>query len=459
MTNCKNDRVIPLERVVNAALLDARKTAGQSKELFFHFAGRGLRKLQREELKIGVRRVLLPVNHNTKTVTLPPDFEREVFVGVVINGRKVPMVRDTLLVNVGQVEEIDPEECCPKCKQDKAICDDLTVTESTDVVIVNGGSYDKVTIKKLYPNGDYYLEVNTPYYDTVTETVEYALIKKFITKIDLKDCGCPENTVENIEKIKSCNPDVYSCHYCPCDRSSSVRGGYLIFEETGLMQLDYNFNFDQVYVEFIGFMKKVNGQYVIPEVAFETLVEYVKYKDVQNKQNVSRGDKADYLESYRRERASMSKSMNLVSLNTILDAARSVPNFDINWGIGKTICESTSNPYVRKIVSSKVSASVCEANSISIGSNTSGTRHLTPFQLAVVAGSATNVGLPVEGETEYTNAALIGAVNLNTILLNETPLSRLAGHFDFDPAVGKITMFTGPWVAGDRLIASFAKLV
>lgn len=105
----------------------------------------------------------------------------------------------------------------------------------------------------------------------------------------MKVCGCLETTPENIEKIKCCCEDVYYTYYagnCGCSRQY---GSYKIFEESGRIQFDNQFPFDKVYMEYIGFMPKIKGDYYVPEVAFETLVEWTKWKSIANKRGCKDG--------------------------------------------------------------------------------------------------------------------------------------------------------------------------
>ena len=137
---CFTDKLVPLSKVVNAALLSSYQDAGRSKELYYHFAGRAAKKLQTETFHIGKQRALLTVNHATKTVTLPIAFDEEVFVGYIENGQRVSLRRNTNLINEATTEEIECEDSCPKCQQDKGICNDLETTETEEVVIVNGST-------------------------------------------------------------------------------------------------------------------------------------------------------------------------------------------------------------------------------------------------------------------------------------------------------------------------------
>lgn len=448
----ENKRLVSINRVVNAALLDGYEDIGKSKELYLHWAGRGAKKLNRETLKVAKRRVLLKVNANTKTAQLPCDFDYETFVGVVNeHGYRESMPLHSNLTSENTIETIECEDKCKKCDQDLSICNDMTVTVSTETVDVNGTSATKTTTKKLYSDGRYYLETEHPYWDTVTEQIEYATTKEFITQVDLKPCGCIETTTENIERIRNCNRTVYDCYFTECSPSCNVNlGGYKIFEENGLIQLDWCFPYDYIYLEYQGFMLKVNGQYAVPEVAFETLVEWIKFKAIANKKNVTAWDKNWQLSNYNRERRNMLKALGQVSLSSIILAARSLPNFEIVWSSKcSTVCRPTTNSYVSQITSSECSATVAAANCCD-------KKLLTPFQLAVVSADVS--GKPIPGSYTYQNNELIGALNLDYIIVNNNTESKLRGDFTFDSTTGIITRVT-TWAEGDVLIAPFAKLI
>ncbi|HJY24016.1 MAG TPA: hypothetical protein VJ279_14075, partial [Hanamia sp.] len=94
-------------------------------------------------------------------------------------------------------------------------------------------------------------------------------------------------------------------------------------------QLEPGFDYDNVYVEFKSYLPKVNGRYMVPEVAFETLVEWTKFKSIQGKSNFTTYDKNWQLEQYKRERGNMEKAANKASLRVIVDYLRSVPKFEL----------------------------------------------------------------------------------------------------------------------------------
>lgn len=328
-------RTVPLSRIVKASIVDSYEDIGKTQELYSHWAARGLRKLQHETLSLGVRKVLLHVSKGLHTATLPLDFNGDIFVGVIDDkGNKEPLLMMPDLVDIENIKAYACEDKCPRCNQDKAICGDLTTTIEVKIVRINGANYDQTITKKLYPNGDYYLETSTPFQPLdrggfSNNTVQYTITKEFIGKIDLKDCGCIDETVSNLENIKSFNSDVY-CNYFinRCIPCSSRWGGYRVFEETGTIQLDPRYPFDVVYLEYKSFLPKKDGQYQAPEVAFETLVEWIKWKSIANRKNVARWERSDQWEHYRIERANMQKVMGKITVGQLMQSVGLTPKFN-----------------------------------------------------------------------------------------------------------------------------------
>jgi hypothetical protein len=454
-------RTVPLYKVVAAAVVDSHEDIVKVQQTYSHWAARGLKKITRETLKSGKRTVILTVNRNTNTATLPADFGEELFVGVVVNGVKIPLRMRSDLIDEKNVAEVPCEDKCEKCNQNKKICEDLAITEETVLITINDNTYEQTVIKKLYPNGDYYIETKIPVYDLQSSTVIYTTTKQFITAVDLSPCGCIEDTEENKEKIKCCAYDVWCNYYAPCDCNCATDyGGYRVFEETGLIQFDKASSFTKVYLEYYGFMQKKNGQYHVPEVAFETLVEWVKYKSIQNRRNIPDITIQRWFENYRRERGNMLKVMGRASLSAIIKAALSLPKFDFDYDCwaGSTIPCTSVSPASTAVTSS----SVCETTTAPVCPPSS-TKNLSPFQIAVIAGMGQ--GTPTPGGNTYQLDALKGAIGLNMIIVNNAPETILANQFTFDSATGTISRWQGDgvtpnnWAAGDVLIANFSKFI
>lgn len=457
--NCPDilKKLTPMSRVVAASAIDVYEDIGKVQQLFFHWGARGLKKLQSETLKSGKRSALITINQNTRTASLPADFDSELFIGYIKNGIKIPIPLKGNLINTDSITEIPCEDTCEKCGQNSTACNDLTVTESTELIVVNDALYEKTTIKKLYPDGNYYLEVTYPYWDMTNEVIAYATTKEYIATIDLKDCGCINPTVENIETIKANCYDCYCNHYAPCsnicDRDA---GGYNIFEEKGLIQFDFNFRHKQVYIEYLGFIPKLNGQLAVPEVAFETLVEYIKAMSIDGKKSVSNPDKAWRWNRYSIERKAMVKKMNRLSLDQILYAINLTPKFDWTAPSWNNFCPL---PDTDVITVTNASITDCEINAVSCSTVPSTQSKITPFQIAVKVPAGVIDGLPVDGQSTYQNNALKNGLNLEYIIVSNNIFSKQLGQFTFDSAAGTIDISPNQWVTGDVLIANYNKLV
>jgi hypothetical protein len=327
MINNELRKMTPLIKVVRSAAADMYEDIGKVQERYAHWAARGLRKLQREVLKHGKRSVMLPVNRNTLSVTLPPDVDSVTFFGFINEkGKKVPLpTRGNLVAH--QFIDIEEPKQCPVCSQDKAICDELWVSEEINLVDIDGTLYDETIAKKMRPNGDYYEERTTPVKDLSTGIVTYHKSSNFITNLDIKKCGCLDTCNDNMIKLRNYCPHIYAEHFAECECEAKDFGGYQIHDEIGIASIEPQYPYDYVYMEYAGFMPKSHGQYLVPEVAFETLVEFTKHKSVQDRKGVSRGDKQDKFAHYLRERGNMEKVLGRVGLSVIIKAAGMIPQF------------------------------------------------------------------------------------------------------------------------------------
>lgn len=483
VVNCNTElkRTVPLKRCVAAAISDLHEDFGRLEQPMTHNIARGLKKITRETLKTGLKKVTLTVNQSTRSATLPPDFDSEEGVYIINReGFKVPLKLNNKIVDSKNIEDIPCEDECPVCHQDKAICEDIKITEETVYVVVNGITAQQTIIKKCYPNGDFYLETRIPVWDVESSGIIYTTTKEFITHIDLKDCGCIDETPENIDKIRCLCPDVWCTYYAPCDNNCIVDyGGYRIFDDNNIIYFDNPSHFVKVYIEYWGYMIKKNGQYHVPEFAFETLVEYGKDKWLWNKRNIPRWERQDQRAKYREERASMEKLMGRIGLSQIIQAIGLIPKFDLDynpemWCSGYVASYNTVGATANGSVSSSSSGTaVTDTTPSTSGCNDEPVppqecpcpppmRIKSPFQLAVVAGVG---GGPVAGTHLYTNSALKDAMDVGLIIVNNMPETVLGLQFTFNPVTGQIARYQAdgvtpnPWQTSDVLIVPYSKII
>lgn len=478
MADCSTylKRTVPLYRCVSAAIVDSFEDIGRVQQTYSHWASRKLRELNRQTLKTGGRKVTLTVNRSTNTATLPPDFDYETFVAVIVDGKKIRLKLRAELVDSKSIEEIPCEDKCPKCDQPSSICNDLTITEDTVIVVIADNTYEQTIIKKLYPDGSYYLETRIPVLDIESDTVIYTTTKEFVAKIDLKSCGCIDDTPANVETIRCCCPDVYNAYYAPCDNSCTQNyGGYRVFDETGLIQFDGIGKFTKVYMEYQGFMVKKNGQYHVPEVAFETIVEWIKFRNIDGRRSSPNVDKAWRLNMYNIARGNMEKEIGRISLSQIIQAIGLTPKFDIdnyvcedgtgmfNSETGLLSSSSSSNGSGSSSGSTDTTASADDCGT-QVNCPPTSSKSFTPFSIAVIAGVGGSA--PVSGTNVYQDNKLIGAIGVDSIIVNNTNETIKALQFELNTTTGTITRYQGDgvtpnlWFDGDVLIVTtFFKLI
>lgn len=426
---------VPLSKVVSQAMLDMYADLSLSglQQTYFNWASRGMTKLVNEVLKTNVQKVMLKVNRSSNTAILPFGFKKEVFVGVINHyGQKVPLRLRTELTDEKEIDVVECEDKCPKCNANKAVCNELTVTEDTFIVIINNATYEGTTIKKMYPDGRYFLETRTPVLNINTNRIEYSIQKKFVGTVSLKPCGCVEETESNINLIRTCRPEIY-CNYFAPSCSSTLDAGYMIFEENGYIKFDNRFNFDKVYLEYQGTIPKKNGQYHIPEVCFETLVNYVKFKSVENKKSVPLPERRYYFDRYTIERSNMRKVISRLGLSKILQLINSLPKFEYDAPLLDDCYYPCVTPPVKTPASSKYAATQSSSTSTAAQS-------FIPFEYSGITGIG---DAPTHDTDTYQNDKFKNAIGINVIFLDNSILTLKKGEFSLDSVNGKITLLNG----------------
>lgn len=325
---------IPLNKIVKRAILDMYGDFAKDESRYQAWAIDGLKKLTRETLKSGKRYAVININKNLNSAVLPCDFKEEIFVGLIDNcGEKVPLNINSNIVNNFLIEnEVPCDQNCPSdCKcYPKQLCNDLQTTQIINKIILNDNEYDQTVTTTLLQNGEYYKVTTTPIWNTVTSEIDYVNTKEYITTFDTATCGCIKPTETNNHLLAACNWDLYCCYCTSCRQSNTDFGGYKIFYETGTIHFDGSMIYDKLYLEYRGGLPKSGNEYLVPEVAYETLIEYTKHKAIANKKGVPQWEKRDQFSAYDRERSNMTKVMGRISLHDVIHSAMNVPQFVYN---------------------------------------------------------------------------------------------------------------------------------
>lgn len=340
---------IPINKVVKQAAMDMYADFEKVQAQYTAWAVRGIKKITRETLKSPIRRAILTVNQNLNNAVLPCDFKEEIGVYVINNcNEKVPLITNLNIINNGLIEEYPCEaECEAKCNcYPKQLCNDIQTTQVINKITINEVQYDQTVTSTLLPNGEYYIVTTTPVWNTVTSTVDYVDSKEYVTSFDLADCGCIKPTEQNSCRLEACCWDAWCCYCAPCNNSTSEVGSYRIFEENGTIHL-HGVTATKIYIEYRGFLPKSGNEYLVPEVCFETLIEYTKHKSIANKKGMAQWERRDQFDAYVRERSNMTKVMGRMNLADIIHSALLVPKFSYNYnrcgGYGSFVSDSSSS--------------------------------------------------------------------------------------------------------------------
>jgi hypothetical protein len=335
VTTLKDIRTfIPINKVVRQAALDMYADFEKVQAQYTAWAIRGIKKLTKETLKSPPRYALLTVNKNLNNAVLPCDFKEELGVFLINScGQKVPLVvNGNILPTTSLIEDLGCEvECEEKCGcYPKQLCNDIQTTQVINKITIGEAQYDETVTSTLMPNGEYYIVTTTPIFNMVEDEVEYVTKKEYVTSFDLASCGCIKNTERNFAKLESCCYDAWCCHCSPCVNSTAEVGGYRIFEENGTISFDTSMPGDKVLLVYRGFLPKQGNEYLVPEIAFETLIEYTKHKSIANKKGIAQWEKRDQFDAYMRERGNMNKSRTRLNISDIIHSALNVPQFVYN---------------------------------------------------------------------------------------------------------------------------------
>lgn len=356
--------MVPLNSVVRQAILDVYGDYVNEEARFTAWAVRAFKELSGQRLRGSNKRyAILNVNKNTNHALLPPDFKEEFGVYILNKcNEKVYLDINPNIANIKAIEEIPCDHECGKgCEcYPKQMCEDLVTTQVVNKIRIGDTDYDETITSTLQPNGEYYVVTTTPYLNLAGGNgVEYKTTKDYVTTFDVEDCGCIKKTPRNTCKLEMLCPDLFACYCAPCCSTRVTDfGGYQIFPGTNTIQFDRAMTFDKVYMEYRGCLPKSGNEYLVPEIAFETVIELTKYMSVKNKKGVNRTTVNDWFNNYLTQRGNMEKKMGRVSLSSIMSAVFTLPSFSYTYKSCDVSSPCSDNNTIRTSGVSSSSSSV-----------------------------------------------------------------------------------------------------
>lgn len=433
------NQFVPVSRIVKAAIADTYGDYDRDQARYSMWVVRGVKKLTRQVLKGSGRRFgVFNINMNLHSAFLPCDFEDELVVAVLDDcGTKHYLTPNHKIANTRLASEVPCENECDKgCEcYPKQLCADLQTTQVINKIRINDTDYDQTVTSTLLPTGEYYVVTTTPYLNKEGNGIYWEDTKEYQTVFDVAECGCIEKTERNQCKLQELCYDLWCC-YCSCGSGGDTDlGGYKIFKENNTIQFDRSMPFKKFYMEWRGSLPKSGNEYLVPEVAFEALVNFSKFKSVENKKGVPMNDRVWHWDRYLIEYDNMTKTLGHISLAAIIDSALRVPSFDYNG----RYCVSTSMK----------NASASQAAAASSSSSSSQIIVPTPSLPSTGCNPSiiTTNGQEMESGTTYHNALLIGV----PFRVYANPFNRMMRSDEYEVlASGGFRVLTGVYGLTDE---------
>lgn len=429
---------IPVSNIVKQAILDMYGDYEKDQARFTNWAIRAIKKLTRETLKSPKRYAMLTINKNLNNAVLPCDFKEEIGVYLLNNcNEKVPLTINPRITQAALIQDIGCEaECEAKCGCfPKQLCDDIQTTQVVNQLRIGDTLYDQTVTTTLLPGGEYYVVTTTPVLNTVTSGIDYINTKEYLTTFDLAECGCIKPTAQNSARLEHLCFDAWCCHCSECSGDTSTRGGYRIFEENSIIQFDGAMKCDKAYIEYRGFLPKSGNEYLVPEVAEDTIRELAKSYSIQNKKGVALWERREQFDHYTRERDNMTKVMGRMTLADIIHSALLVPKFNYNFN---------RNCWTDDMCNNEDSSS---ENATATTSNITAMANTTDTDCCCKQIIITIQGIEMDNGVTYINSILSEAIDFR-IFAN--PFNRFMNTDEYIKLPqGGFTLLTGIYGLGD----------
>lgn len=202
-----------LKDAVHRYLAIAGISIGSNEELQFMIRGAEVwKQIQHDILKLSLQQ-WVRVNKSTPVyfIDLPKCCDKFINVGKIDNcKRHVIFNRWDGIPTLPMPDSITDCTCGGGIKE----CIE-TYEETSENVTISAGTYKKTTKKRIYENGDVYIEVSTPV-DKVTiggsnNGYDYIIDKTYLCKLELNPCGCVTVSQQNLDIVQQCcNDTTYS---------------------------------------------------------------------------------------------------------------------------------------------------------------------------------------------------------------------------------------------------------
>lgn len=169
---------------------------------------------------------------------------------------------------------------------------------------------------------------------TPTPEIETVCYEEFICHAEVEECGCVTLTDTQIDMIANCCS--FFCAATERQRKNKDFGqslaqpkGYFgefnLNAYEGVIQLNLEYQYDTVFLEYYTCNNVDSKDYQIPAQAEEALVAYIKFRYKFNKSNVSMGEKVMAQKDWLNQKRLLKQLLNPIRMAEILESMRVFP--------------------------------------------------------------------------------------------------------------------------------------
>lgn len=261
---CQNTNKISVSEMVNEIMLLKGDVPRREYLKYKRFVENVYRELNLKILR-EARREFLTVDRKTNSIKLPGNLITFSSISIINDCNKLVPLSFNENIDYQDYVDIGGDKAC-KCKQCDCQNEDCgnmykyeKITEVVSMKVPEGSFEDftKTVVKRIEPNGDVVQEINEPtmIYNSegIHESTELVKRIEHICHVDLKDCGCIDDTEANRNTLIECSCAIsvsVECSgkydYTTCKNPYT----YNLNEEGTRMYFDTNFNYDKVLLRY-----------------------------------------------------------------------------------------------------------------------------------------------------------------------------------------------------------------
>lgn len=320
---------------IKSLLIRTEDTGGVKKLKYKSLALEVYRDLNLHTLKY-VKRVLLSIDPNTKSVVAPDDF---LLLSSLSNLDECNKFQPILINKniTGDIIDMSMDKNCHcecGCKGD--LCGhlrnyELIEEESVeDMPDESTQTFTSTTRKRIDADGRVYIERTFPtriYQDGTWIGVQLKTENEELCKLEVKECGCPADTEDNICKINACcNADHYAidCGDCLCGFESKT--GYNVNMDGRSYSFPSGAEFDKVLMRY--YYEPNIRDLRIPVIAKSTFLRGLKALEAEFDEKQPQWRIRDYKRAYEDSKYDLGNDLRrftITQLYNVLTPERRMP--------------------------------------------------------------------------------------------------------------------------------------